>query len=120
MLTLQRVLHMQVLSVFFVPLITVHKGRPWRVCTACGWDSRQGNVLDRQCINGSLTQQQGSLLHTHTLYRGTCVGVFNGLHLSSLPHVLLLQRRELGMVSSTECLMRITHHQQQLQGQIQG
>lgn len=32
----------QVLSLFFVPLVTVHKGRSFRVCSACGWDSRLG------------------------------------------------------------------------------
>jgi hypothetical protein len=31
----------QVLSLFFVPLFTVHKGQPYRVCPQCGWDSKQ-------------------------------------------------------------------------------
>jgi hypothetical protein len=31
----------QVLSLFFVPLFTVHKGQPYRVCSQCGWDSKQ-------------------------------------------------------------------------------
>jgi hypothetical protein len=30
----------QVLSLFFIPLFTVHAGRPFNVCTSCRWDSR--------------------------------------------------------------------------------
>jgi hypothetical protein len=54
----------QVLSLFFVPLFTVHKGQPYRVCPQCGWDSKhsrpQGlpSVL-LQGIAGSLCTSAG-------------------------------------------------------------
>jgi len=38
-------LPMQVLTMFFVPFMTIRKGRPFKVCSSCGWDSRPGRFL---------------------------------------------------------------------------
>lgn len=46
----------QVLSMFFVPLFTVHRGEPYRVCPQCGWDSKQADGW--QLLGRDFSQQQ--------------------------------------------------------------
>jgi hypothetical protein len=56
----------QVLSLFFIPLITVHQGRPFRVCSACGWDTRLGGYWTLHCIiRANALQPDSAVEHKH-------------------------------------------------------